>query len=216
MTAAADRPARSDRRRPFGTVFVVGALAAGCLAACTGSDPDSGGGSAGAAGSVSADGAGAGGAGPASSASPAEDLDAIRATVDRINQGAGGPVEAQQALLAQAVNPPVDPAVSPPAEPPVDPQLDPQVDPSVDPPVDTQGPPATCPAATTTVALEPAYRELTARADLAPAGAEQGQTYLLPAVVRVYVADRRTTTDLTLLRFTVAGGIARMAQVCVR
>lgn len=208
MTAAADRPARSDRRRPFGTVFVVGALAAGCLAACTGSDPHSGGGSATAAGSVSADGAGAGGAGPATSAAPAEDLDAIRANVDRINQGAGGSVEAQQALLAQAVNPPVDPAQDPSAEPPVDPAEDPRVD--------TQGTPATCPAATTTVALEPAYRELTARPDLAPEGADQGQTYLLPAVVRVYVADRRTTTDLTLLRFTVVGGIARMAQVCVR
>ncbi len=102
---------------------------------------------------------------------------AIRAAVNEINATAGGPVAAQRAVLDRLVAP------------------------------DQSADQRACPAATTTLAFDPAYRDMR----LAAGGTE----YLLPAYITIYTDGRITGSDLTTLRMWVTGGVAETAALCV-
>ena len=122
---------------------------------------------------------------------PADAATAIRATIDAVNATAGGPVADQQAALIAHV----DPARRAEAQ--------------------------SCPAATTTVRLEPVDQGLRSLPEQ-PAGPPSGTdtvpptgtgtgtptgtnatTYALPTLIRIFAGDRLIGTDLTTLRLIV-------------
>ena len=75
-----------------------------------------------------------------------------------------------------------------------------------------------CPAASVTIRLDPAYPELRPDPAWTPAGATtppSGSLYRLPALVEVYTDDLRTGTDLTLLRISVLNGTAHTFPLCL-
>jgi hypothetical protein len=102
---------------------------------------------------------------------------AIRAAVDAINATAGGPVAAQRAVLDRLVT------------------------------SDQSADQRACPVATTTLAFDPAYRDMRLAAG--------GTDYLLPAYITIYTNGRITGSDLTTLRLWVTAGVARTAALCV-
>jgi hypothetical protein len=141
---------------------------------------------------------------------PAADLAAIRSAIGAINATAGGSVAAQRAELESLAAPQ---------------QLAQQ---------------RACPAAHSTLAFQPAYRDLRIAGpdDIAstvhgttPASSPgddtsgapsrsvtegaDGTAYLLPAFITIYTGNRITGTDLTTLRLWVIGGIARTGVLCV-
>jgi hypothetical protein len=115
-----------------------------------------------------------------------EDGQAIHATIDRLNEAAGGTVAEQQAAFAAAVEPSSTPALN------------------------------ACPRATTTVRFLPVYSALRPTPDRHPAdGTLNGTVYALPTLVRIYTGDRVTATDLTTLHFGVAAGEAFLTPLCI-
>ncbi len=117
---------------------------------------------------------------------PSPDERAIRAVLDALNATAGGPVERQQSVLRGAV----DPAL-----------LD-QLD--------------RCPAATSTLRIEPVYAALRPDPDWQGAsGTPAGTVYALPALIRIFTGDRVTGTDLGTIFLGVRDGRALLAPVCV-
>jgi hypothetical protein len=144
----------------------------------------------------------------------ASDLAAIKAAIDAINATAGGSVAAQRSELTSLAAP------------------------------DELAKQRACPAAHSTLAFQPAYRDLRpAPADpdtthgSTPAGADgspsaapamtagsatatagssvAGVGYLLPAFITIYTGNRITGTDLTTLHLWVIGGTARTGALCV-
>lgn len=125
------------------------------------------------------------------------DIDAIRATVDAVNVTAGGPVADQQAQLLAHVDPARRDEVR------------------------------RCPAATTTIRLEPVDQGLRAlpepSADAAAAAGtpSDGTTtsYALPTLIRIFSGDRLIGTDLTTLKLVVrdtnTGDEAYLTPFCV-
>lgn len=125
------------------------------------------------------------------------DIDAIRATVDAVNVTAGGPVADQQAQLLAHVDPARRDEVR------------------------------RCPAATTTIRLEPVDQGLRAlpepSADAAAAAGtpSDGRTtsYALPTLIRIFSGDRLIGTDLTTLKLVVrdtnTGDEAYLTPFCV-
>lgn len=117
---------------------------------------------------------------------------AIRATIGQINATAAGPIEAQRAVLDRLAAP------------------------------GEAADQRACPAATTTLSFDPAYRDLR----LAPpgdrdddgspgAGETDGVEYLLPSYITIYTGGRITGSDLTTVHLWVQGGVARTAALCV-
>lgn len=103
-------------------------------------------------------------------------LTAIRAAIGEINHVAGGPVDAQRSVLDRLAAP---------------------------------GESATqraCPAATTTLAFDPAYAGLQSRDD---------SEYLLPTYITIYTGGHITGSDLATLRLWVINGAARTSALCV-
>lgn len=66
-----------------------------------------------------------------------------------------------------------------------------------------------CRPSTTTLRFEPAWADLRP----APGGAER--SYVLPARIRIYTADRITGTDVTALTISVSGGRAHLSPLCI-
>jgi len=117
---------------------------------------------------------------------PADDEQAIRTTVDRLNGTAGGAVADQQAQFEAAVDPSSAQAL------------------------------ADCPAATTTLLFRPVYSGLRPTLGWAPQqGALTGTIYALPTLITIYTGDRVTATDLTTLHLGVADGEAFLTPLCV-
>jgi hypothetical protein len=117
---------------------------------------------------------------------PADDEQAIRTTIDRLNGAAGGTVSDQQAAFAAAVE------------------------------ADSAQALADCPAATTTLLFRPVYPGLRPSPGWAPQrGALSGTVYALPTLITIYTGDRVTATDLTTLHFGVAAGEAFLTPLCV-
>jgi len=176
------------RQAPVARRVVVMAVAGlvAFMAACT-SDRAEGGdpaGSSDAAGSLSA-GRSAAPDSPGASV-PSEDEQAIRATIDRLNATASGPVADQRSALAAAVDPALIAALD------------------------------QCPNATTTLRFEPVYRDLReAPGWAAPSGELAGTVYALPALVRIFTGDRITGTDLTTLHLGVQQGEAFLTPLCI-
>lgn len=104
-------------------------------------------------------------------------LSAIRAAIDEINATAGGPVEAQRAVLDQLAAPEEEPRQQ------------------------------HCPAATTTLAFDPAYRDLRQ--------ADSPDAYLLPTYITIYSGERIIGSDLANLRLWIVDGVARTSALCV-
>ena len=117
---------------------------------------------------------------------PAADEQAIRATLQRVNATAGGPVSNQQQVLADLVDPGSAAALH------------------------------RCPRTTATLRFEPVYQGLRSAPDWRPAaGSLTGTVYALPALIRIYTGDRVTGTDLTTLHLAVQGGEASLTALCV-
>ncbi|MET0865786.1 MAG: hypothetical protein ABWZ98_15760 [Nakamurella sp.] len=117
---------------------------------------------------------------------PAADEQAIRLTIDRLNETAAGKVPDQQAALATAVEPGSTAALD------------------------------DCPAATATLKFLPVYSALRATPEWAPdKGALTGTIYALPTLIRIYTGDRVTATDLSTLHFGVQSGEAFLTPLCV-
>lgn len=106
-------------------------------------------------------------------------VDAARATIDRINAAAGGAVADQRAILDRIVAP---------GE------------------ADAQ---QRCPEARTTLAFDPAYR------DLRPAPGGARDEYLLPTYITIYTGGRITGSDVANIRLWIDDGTARTAALCV-
>lgn len=106
-------------------------------------------------------------------------LTAIRATIDAINATAGGPVAAQRSVLDGLAS------------------------------EDQSAEQQRCPAATNTLAFQPAYDDLRPAPD-GPAG-----TFLLPTYISIYSGDRIVGSDLANLNLRIVDGQARTAALCV-
>ena len=117
---------------------------------------------------------------------PQDDEEAIRSAIDAINATAGGPVAAQQAVLAGIVDPALSDAFR------------------------------HCSSATTTLRFEPVYTGLRATPDWTGAdGTPAGTLFALPVLIRIYTGDRITGTDLTTLHLGVHDGAASITPLCV-
>lgn len=103
-------------------------------------------------------------------------LAAIQATIDAINATAGGPVGAQRAVLQSLAAP------------------------------DQTADQRACPAATNTLAFDPAYRGLQQTGH---------DDYLLPVYITIFTGDRISGSDLATLRLRLIGGAARTSALCV-
>lgn len=108
-----------------------------------------------------------------------EVIAAVTSTVDEINATAGGPVDAQRAVLERVVTP------------------------------DQAADQEKCPVARSTLAFDPAYR------DLRPAPGGGAGEYLLPVYITIYTGGRITGSDLATVRFWVTDATARTAALCV-
>ncbi len=162
------------RREPLIGVAALALLVA--VASCTGAD------------AVRAPGpATAVAAGQASSAGiPADDENAIRSALDRLNATAGGPVADQQKVLAELVDPGSVTVLR------------------------------RCPPTTATLRFEPVYPALRSAPGWRPnSGALSGTVYALPVLIRIYTGNRITGTDLTTLHLGVANGEASLTALCV-
>ncbi len=117
---------------------------------------------------------------------PPDDQRAIRATLDRVNGTAGGPVAGQQRVLADVVDPGSGAVLR------------------------------RCPPTTSTLLFEPVYDGLRSAPDWRPtSGTLTGTVYALPVLIRIYTGDRVTGTDLTTLHFGVRNGEAWLTALCV-
>jgi hypothetical protein len=135
----------------------------------------------------------------------AGDVAAIRRSIGAINATAGGPVADQRAVLNRLAAP------------------------------SEAGLQKECPAAQSTIRLDPVYTDLRSPPDdgsLGPtttaasaaaggitatgtAGVSAQREYLLPALITVFTGNRITATDLTTLQLFVMNGTARTAHLCV-
>lgn len=104
---------------------------------------------------------------------------AANVVIDEINATAGGPVSAQRAVLDETV------ATS---------ESERQ---------------ERCPEATTTLAFDPAYR------DLRPAPDGGADEYLLPTYITIFKGSRITGSDVATIRLWISDGTARTAALCV-
>lgn len=102
-------------------------------------------------------------------------LGAIQAAIGEINATAGGPIAAQRAVLQRLAAP------------------------------DQAADQRACPAASTTLAFDPAYRGLQ----------ETDGEYLLPIYITIYTGDRISGSDLATLHLTLLDGEARTSALCV-
>ncbi len=189
MTAAAEavrgddgvarpRPGRPARARcaPVAALLCAAAVLSALMTACTGSAPAPD-------GAVEQPGMAATATPPTV---PAADERAIRATVDRINAAAAGPVADQQKVLADVVDP------------------------------GSAAELVHCPPTTATVRLEPVYPGLRGTPDWRPrTGSLSGTLYALPVLIRIYTGDRITGTDLTTLHLGVLKHEASLTALCV-
>lgn len=120
-----------------------------------------------------------------STVSPAVEQE-IRAAVDRLNSTAGGPVPAQQELLATLVDPALVDALD------------------------------HCPPASHTLHLEPVYAALRPASEwTSPRGTPTGDVYALPTLIRSYSGERMTGTDVATLHVGVHSGSVGFAPICV-
>jgi hypothetical protein len=135
----------------------------------------------------------------------ARDVAAIRRSVGAINATAGGPVADQRAVLNRLAAPS---------------ESEQQKD---------------CPAAQSTIRLDPVYTDLRSPPEDSPLGPSSTaasspiaamtsasavgpsaqQEFLLPALITVFTGNRITATDLTTLRLFVMNGTARTSHLCV-
>ncbi|AZI59037.1 hypothetical protein EH165_13690 [Nakamurella antarctica] len=119
---------------------------------------------------------------------PAADRRAVDDVISQINATSRGDVAAQRALLVSLAHP------------------------------DFAGQQRACAPSTITIGLDPANDHLLATPGWRPLGVQvdpSGILYRVPALITVYVDGRRTGTDMTMLRFAILGGAARLFPFCL-
>jgi hypothetical protein len=131
-------------------------------------------------------------AGPAAGTSPprptvaATELQWVQRAVDSFNAGAGGPVSGQQTALAALLD------------------------------SGQRSVQSACSAATTTLRFEPVYGRLAAAPGWRPGkGTLSGTVYAVPTLIRIYLGNRITGTDLTDLHVSVHAGRAWLPALCL-